>query len=374
MKDDVDDGDLSMSIYEKLVIAEKKERATALGVSISALEEAEQIQVAMDDVESDSPRSNRSMSINETTSTKSLKYGDVGDDDGDEEEEDIPKDELASLGTPSLYKKDVDVGSRTVIEQEEEDLNFWSKIPEDMTLLVLQFIGDVDMMGILPLVARSSPFWPKSRMGFEAIFKYLCEEIYLNQFQHQQQSLTAKRWRDSFQIMLIYRPRLRWNGLYSLRESHTRVPVNDRFWEDKIVRTLEIETFQHLRFFSGGRVLYAMNVENPYSQDPFMLKETRQRKPRERTVYLGTYTAKGRDVIVKIPTHYCVLIFELQICDGHVAYSQYCGKHSVLRVQRHSQVVNAQETVFKPYLYPDFKFVRDFGYDYRDTDKLLWLQ
>jgi len=93
-------------------------------------------------------------------------------------------------------------------------------------------------------------------------------------------------------------------------------------------------------------------------------------KPVPKKIYSATYVAKGRMVEVHVPTHYCEIFFTLEILGGDQSYSMYSGKHSVLRILSHRQMVgNGADTFTTEFALPmncDLRFYRRWLWVARD--------
>ena len=109
----------------------------------------------------------------------------------------------------------------------------WHKLPIEVVDKILIYLADVDMCGYIVMASKST-FQPS-----EVVYKYLCELIYLKQTSKKQ--LKVQNWGNSWMKMVIYRPRLRLNGFYSLRTLFTKAHSNDAFWEEKRFESIEVE-------------------------------------------------------------------------------------------------------------------------------------
>lgn len=110
--------------------------------------------------------------------------------------------------------------------------SIWYGLPPDISTIVLLFLGDIDWCGYLKQVAKIHPF-----RANELVYRFLCEHIY--PAQTRLGKLQVEKWR-TWEQMAIHRPRLRTNGVYSLRTLFTRAPCNDNFWEEKRVESIEV--------------------------------------------------------------------------------------------------------------------------------------
>ena len=113
-----------------------------------------------------------------------------------------------------------------------ENHHVWCSIPVEISDLILSFLGDIDMCGYLPMIAKESAIIPT-----ETIYEQLCRRVYLRQ--SSKRLINVSNW-GSWRNMLIYRPRLRTNGFYSIRTSYWKAPCNDAFWEEKKHEFIEV--------------------------------------------------------------------------------------------------------------------------------------
>ena len=106
--------------------------------------------------------------------------------------------------------------------------------------------------------------------------------------------------------ILINKPRIRFNGFYSLRTTYTRAPCNDNFWEDKKVESIEVKYYRNFRFFNHGSCLYSLDVIPVWDIPKYFSKG-----PIPKKVFPGTYTINKREVNVQVEMHYCLMNFKL---------------------------------------------------------------
>jgi hypothetical protein len=141
-------------------------------------------------------------------------------------------------------------------EMEIVELSLWQLyLPQDVTNKILIFLSDPDMYGYLNFIAKTNPFKPN-----EVVYKSLCSIIYTAQ--SKKKSLNVENWK-TWKNMLVYRPRIRTNGFYSLRTLYSRAPSNDIFWEEKITQSIEVKFYRHMRFFNDGYMLYSLDTVDP---------------------------------------------------------------------------------------------------------------
>jgi len=164
----------------------------------------------------------------------------------------------------------------------------WHRLPYEMVDYILIFLGDVDMMGYL-LIASRHTFQPS-----EKVYEYLCSIIYLQQTSRK--LLQVCKWGNSWRRMLYHRPRLRTNGLYALRTQYTKEHNNDRFWEEKDHRSVEVRFYRCFRFMDHNRVLYSLDVMEV--EDMAKLMQSGTARPKQ--IFEGHYIVQGREVVVDV--------------------------------------------------------------------------
>ena len=164
----------------------------------------------------------------------------------------------------------------------------WHRLPYEMVDYILIFLGDVDMMGYLLIVSRHT-FQPS-----EKVYEYLCSIIYLQQTSRK--LLQVCKWGNSWRRMLYHRPRLRTNGLYALRTQYTKEHNNDRFWEEKDHRSVEVRFYRCFRFMDHNRVLYSLDVMEV--EDMAKLMQLGTARPKQ--IFEGHYIVQGREVVVDV--------------------------------------------------------------------------
>ena len=203
----------------------------------------------------------------------------------------------------------------------------WYHLPQVLQDKILIHLLDVDILGALCCVSKNNSFLRPSQL----VFKRVCEHIYLNQAKRK--VLSVDKWKGSYRNMLIYRPRLRLNGFYSLRTTFTKAPCNDAFWEERRIESIEAKFYRHFRFFNSGRLLYCLDVVAPDDLPKIFNRQIPKK------VFEGAYTLQGRSVQVEIPMHYCVMFFQMQLCDGNEGFDLgYVGKFNLLKLIDHSSL------------------------------------
>lgn len=105
-------------------------------------------------------------------------------------------DKAVTTNAPELEK--LSLGSR------------WWQLPHEIVDDIARFLGDVDMLGYLRMLSKTSVF-----CASEKVYKELCQRIYLAQTGNPVAETAFHRF-HSWRNMLIHRPRIRTNGIYSV--------------------------------------------------------------------------------------------------------------------------------------------------------------
>lgn len=109
----------------------------------------------------------------------------------------------------------------------------WYQLPNVLVDLILCYLGDADMCGYLLMTSKST-FQPD-----EVVYRFICEYVYTHQSVRKACSIEHwKTWRN----MLIYRPRLRTNGFYTLRTLLARHITMMRFGKRRYMNLLRYGT------------------------------------------------------------------------------------------------------------------------------------
>lgn len=326
-----------------MIVAERRQMAQQLGVRVSDLEEALNLSLAMGESKLDSeqeglkPETERQPQPQQQSSTQA----DVEDEM--DEGADMPAETVPTASATNATTK-------AQVERSK-----WYLLPNELSDIILEILGCPDMLGIIMCVARSNPFLPSQH-----VYKQIVNDIYPKQFGRATLKINLRNWGGSWKTMLIHRPRIRTNGFYTLKTLYTKPPTNDSFDEPKIVGSIETTYFRHFRFLDHGHVLYSPSLVDPWK----MAEVLGRAKPVEKQVYLGSYEIiKGRIVHASFRLHYCEIFFELEILDGCESYSNYPGKHSVLRILKHSQILpTGPEYTFPLPINVDCRFWREWSY------------
>ena len=145
----------------------------------------------------------------------------------------------------------------------------------------------------------------------------------------------------SYKELIMRRPRVRLNGLYSLRIIYNRRPSNERFWEETRYEDIEVNFHRHFRFLPNGQCLYSLDVRSPDEISVIM----RRALPIQKVLYKGIYVIDKGIVEILVNLNYTVMRFKLKISDGNERAAfisgttyQPRGKFNCLRLFEHASL------------------------------------
>lgn len=317
-----------LSLLQQLVLGERREDARRQGISLGTLLEQQALETALRESQQEHHETAASSSAAAVSSRGGGVAAEVARDGACEHEgEDGPESPVP----------DATEGVIAADGPSDAELNMWFHLPQVLQDRILIILLDVDILGVLCCVSKSNTFLRPSPL----VYKRVCEHIYPGQTK--KKALSAEKWKGSYRMMLLHRPRLRLNGFYSLRTTFTKAPCNDAFWEERRVESIESKFFRHFRFFNDGRLLYCLDVVDPQDLPRIFHKQVPKK------VFEGTYSLQGRRVQVEVPMHYCTMFFQLQLCDGNEGFDLgYVGKFNLLKIQEHSSLAEARSLGVNP--------------------------
>jgi len=212
----------------------------------------------------------------------------------------------------------------------------------------------VDAYGTLALV---SPHW-KHLTRTEAVYKRLCERLYLNQSKRRQ--LHVSRFGNSYRRMLEERPRVRAaGGCYVLKYAQIKQIQRDMWTEVPIGAVLESVYYRYLYFQEDGRVLYALSSAPPHEMFRRLLKVVLH-KTKDPAAVWGTFQVQKTSCTIIAKQDWHTVKFECSILPN----SLY-GKYAALTMDRHfsspSGCFEASSQDRVEYKVPSelFRFVKD---------------
>ena len=349
------------SIYEDMVSRERRQLALELGCRIPDLEEIAALEQGILDSTAEAAAASNQRGAAACARTIDSKVSQLQNEPPLETAAVVVEtEEDEATGTLFLEKasKGYNDSCENRLSPEQRRASPWWLLPPEMADRICELIGDPDCLGLLCCLAKTNGLGPS-----EMAYKQMAHQLYPRQF-GPRTGLNVANWGHSWRSLLINRPRIRVNGFYTLKTMFTKAPTNDSFDDPKIVGSIETVYYRHFRFFNDGRVLYS-----PSLLDPWEIKGQMARaKAVDKAVYQGSYAAKGRNVSVTLRLHYCTILFDLEILDGCDSYSNYPGKHSVLRIVKHSQTLPGppgapqEECYFPLPLHRDCRFWRDWSF------------
>mmetsp|Transcript_8549 Transcript_8549/g.16851 ORF Transcript_8549/g.16851 Transcript_8549/m.16851 type:complete len:438 (-) Transcript_8549:43-1356(-) len=322
---------LTWGIWHRLPRDEQKKIAIQHGLkSIGEFEEFVSLQQAVDDSEysmvevaKDPSSGTTTYSRSAASSTNDLLNNNNTDQtekiEGDEQEESDDDDDHNLLENECAE-------SETELS-EEELMMFGGKIlilPSEILHQIFAWLP-ADAYGTLALV---SPHW-KFFTRTEAVYKRLCERLYLNQSKRRQ--LYVSRFGGSYRRMLETRPRVRAaGGCYILKYSKFRKVERDMWCEIPIGAVLETVYYRYLYFHEDGRCLYALSNSPPKIMFPRMLNVILHKEGTDPAIVSGIFQIQKYNctVIAKQPWH--SVKFEITIIPDSIH-----GRFAALTIDRH---------------------------------------
>uniref|UniRef100_A0A7S0F7H7 F-box domain-containing protein n=1 Tax=Pseudo-nitzschia arenysensis TaxID=697910 RepID=A0A7S0F7H7_9STRA len=347
---------LTWGIWHRLPREEQKKIALQHGLkSIGEFEEFVSLQQAVDDseysmVEADAEPTRRTTTT--TISTETAEPDNLKDDNDEEEvEEEEDEDDTALLEETSNPEN-------TTEQLSAEEL---MKVGGQILLLPSEILHQifawlpVDSYGTLALV---SPHW-KYFTRTEAVYKRLCERLYLNQSKRRQ--LHVSRFGGSYRTMLETRPRVRAaGGCYVLKYSKIKRIERDMWCEIPVGAILETVYYRYLYFHEDGRCLYALSNSPPKIMFPRIRNVILHKEEHDVSIVSGWFQVQKYNCTVIAKQQWQSVKFEISI----LPESQY-GNFSELCIDRHvtsgSGDFDEWSYDFHEHKVPDknFRFIKD---------------
>jgi hypothetical protein len=331
------------SIWEKMVIEERRQIAASLGKRISDLEEEQMLLNTL-------LASQAEADIDPVPATMKQPVMIIEDHGHSQSHEAVEMAEefdhvdfLEAISETEFKVEKINAFDQKLLKEGGR----WYQLPQVLVDQILMFLCDPDALGYLHIASKST-FQPSDK-----VYRFICEQIYPKQTS--KRICRIERWR-SWRNMLIHRPRLRTNGFYTLRTMFTKAYCNDAFWEEKVHTSIELKYYRHMRFFENGQMLYSLDIADPHD----MVRLLEPGQPIPRRLYAGTYTLTRDIVTVEVPLHYCDMRFELQITSEDDGFR---GNHNGLRLISHTSNVGGAHRLHHAVSYPipvfaTFRFYR----------------
>ncbi len=347
---------LTWGIWHRLPREEQKKIALQHGLkSIGEFEEFVSLQQAVDDseysmVEAEAESSPSQTTLSNTVPTQPLTVdpSNLKKDDDDDEEEDEEEDELV-VDNPNA-EQDAELTPEELIKVGGKIL----LLPSEILHQIFAWLP-VDHYANLALV---SPHW-KFFTRTEAVYRRLCERLYLNQSKRRQ--LHVSRFGGSYRTMLETRPRVRAaGGCYVLKYSKMKKIERDMWCEIPVGAVLETVYYRYLYFHEDGRCLYALSNSPPKSMFPRIRNVILHKEEHDVSIVSGWFQVQKHNVTVIAKQQWQHVKFEITI----IPDSSH-GKFGELTIDRHitdgSGVFDEWSLDFHKHKVPDknFRFIKD---------------
>lgn len=227
------------SLWERMLTEERRQHAAQLGMSVAELEEQQNLLLTL----AESKQEESAATLLQANSPE------VSERQWDEKESRVSEleaeceDEFSQTNVLTTAEEDT---LNAFIRDHEIHHNAeiaktggpWYRLPQVLVDYILLYVGDPDVLGYL-LIASKVTFQPS-----EKVYKFLCEQIYPRQTQ--KKVCRIERWK-SWRSMLVNRPRLRTNGIYTMRTMFSKAHANDAFWEEKSYESIEVNGHSFFR-------------------------------------------------------------------------------------------------------------------------------
>jgi F-box protein 9 len=321
---------LTWGIWHRLPREEQKKIALEHGLkSIGEFEEFVSLQQAVDDseysmVETEvAPRgpSSAAVSLPSKSPTPPLdadpskKLKDVEDDDDDSDDGNdhaLVESQNPELNADMTMEELLLIGGRILL------------LPSEILHQIFAWLP-VDAYGTMAMV---SPHW-KFITRTEAVYKRLCERLYLNQSKRRQ--LHVSRFGGSYRRMLETRPRVRAaGGCYVLKYSKIKKVERDMWCEIPIGAILETVYYRYLYFHEDGRCLYALSNSPPKVMFRRILNVILRKELNDPSIVSGFFQVQKYNCTVIAKQKWQTVKFEISIVPDSIH-----GPFSELTIDRH---------------------------------------
>eukprot|EP00934_Nitzschia_sp_Nitz4_P008553 Nitzschia sp. Nitz4//scaffold9_size221794//126716//127990//NITZ4_001359-RA/size221794-snap-gene-0.187-mRNA-1//-1//CDS//3329561040//8543//frame0 len=311
---------LTWPIWHLLSLQERKQLANQHGYkTIGEFEEYMSLHQAMDDSEAkpypntsiySSPSSEAVSNLDSKMRAQPTPSKAIPEED-EEEESDDP-DELENCEREILTGEELlQIAGQILI------------LPDELLHQVFAWLP-VDTYGVL---AQVSPHW-KHLTRTEAVYKRLCERLYLHQSKRRQ--LHVSRFNGSYRTMLEERPRVRVaGGCYVLKYRKVKKIQRDMWTEVPHGAILESVYYRYLYFQEDGRVLYALTSAPPHEMFRRMLRVILRRVEDPAAVW-GTFQVQKNDLTISARQAWHHVKFNLTI-----QTQSMFGRFAALTMDRH---------------------------------------
>ena len=318
---------LTWGIWHRLPREEQKNIALQHGLkSIGEFEEYVSLQQAVDDSEYSMIESrpaeattliaeslaSGSSTIDPSGTSRVETSEETTDEDEEEEDDPIVEDENPELPSEVSVEELMQMGGKILF------------LPSEILHQIFAWLP-VDAYGMLALV---SPHW-KFLTRTEAVYKRLCERLYLNQ--SKRRALHVSRFGGSYRSMLETRPRVRAaGGCYVLKYSKIKKVERDMFCEIPIGAILETVYYRYLYFHEDGRMLYALSNRPPKVMFRRILDVILHKEESDPAIVEGWFQVQKYNCTVIAKQAWQTVKFEITIVPDSIH-----GKFAALTIDRH---------------------------------------
>lgn len=283
------------------------------------------------------------------------------------------EDDDASI---SSVEEDINIQAYEPVVEDSDDLDLEvhleniklgglpCQLPDEILHKCFSYLS-VDDHAPLTLV---SPHWSRFTRC-EALYKNLCERVYLNQSKRKQ--LHVSRF-GSYRNMLEMRPRVRTGaGVYVLKYTEVRKIQRDMWTDIPLGAVLESVYYRYLYFFEDGRVMYALTHATPLEMIPrFKRMLIHGYGSKDKWGVWGNYQLRKDELVVKVHHDWHDVCFQLRVIPSNKVLdydSGDRGKHTTLKLEKHlsSAMGDFDEerspdlVNYEVPLYTYFRFLRD---------------
>ena len=354
--------DLTWGIWHRLPREEQKKIALQHGLkSIGEFEEFVSLQQAVDDSEYSMFEAEVERSVSQSVANDLLNgstdepalvdqiENSNGDETNDTDNEDDEDDDSAILSNED-HESNVEISTEELMLIGGQIL----LLPAEILHQIFAWLP-VDAYGTLALV---SPHW-KYLTRTEAVYKRLCERLYLNQSKKRQ--LHVSRFGGSYRTMLETRPRVRAaGGCYVLKYSKLKKIERDMWCEIPIGAVLETVYYRYLYFHEDGRALYALSNSPPKKMFPRILNVILHKEETDPSIVSGFFQVQGHKCKVVAKQAWHTVKFDITIVPNSIH-----GRFAALAIDRHLTSVSGSFEEWShdrvEHKVPDkqFRFIKD---------------
>lgn len=309
-----------MTLYERMVLEERRQRARAEGRTVADIEEQANLESALA-LTPEAERPPDESTVEEEEETEWCRLRALLDEMGDEDDETVSASDARSTTEP---------------QRDASELGTFHLVPEDVVVRTLAMLTPEAAVA----TATTCRDWARVAVG-EALCEALCRRVHGRRRVNVQ--FRPERWRG-WRGMLAKRSRCRTGGLYVLRTSKWReVKQQDMFLPADLRGTFHVEVtwWRAFRFFEDGTAAYVLvngDDDSLTTAKTLLAKETRSRANKNKA-HFGDYFLNRRDLQVTVKLPHAQMHFSFLIENGargnfthldlvHHAQLDVKGRHS----------------------------------------------